>query len=123
MVLQSRRGKGKIICASILTGAFLLFCACLASAYTWNSSAGFFSHNCLYTFLNALKIADRTAVYGEAPRPGPHDRVISGSQLCVCASSNLKLYDGMSKIVLCAGIAGTIFIKPDTNGTDMVSHE
>ena len=123
MILKSRRGKGDIICVSILIGGLCLYGICLASESAWNPSAGFFPQSCLYNLLNALKSADRTAVYGDVPRAGLRDPVISAYHFCVGASSNLKWFDDRSGIVLQAGIADTIFEKTEPNGADMVSRE
>lgn len=123
MVLKSGREKGIILYASIFTGVLLVLGVCLASASTWNPSAGFFGENCLCSFLNALKIAEEAVVYGEVPRARLYDRVFSASQFCMGASSNLKLFEDRSECVLYAGIPGAIFEKPEPNGTDMVSLE
>ena len=125
MVLKSGREKGKIISASILIGALLVLGACFASASAlpWNPSAGFFSQNSLFTLLNALKIADITVVCGEAPMGRLRNQVIAVSQFCVCSSSNPKLFEGRSEILLYAHIAGSIFYEREPNGTDMISLE
>ena len=123
MTLKSRRVKGIVICASILISVLLLFGVCLASASAWNPSADFSPQNGLYTLLNALKTADRTAVYSETPRARLRDRVFQASHSCAAAYSNLKLFESRSGIVLYAGIAGTIFEKPEPRGADMVSRE
>ena len=123
MALKSRRGKDIIICASILIGVLLLLGVCLASASAWNPSADFSPRNCLYTLLNELKTADRTAVYCEAPRGRLRDRVISASHFYLASSSNLKLFEGRSEIVPYTGITGTVFEKPGPSGADMVSRE
>ena len=123
MVLKSGRENGKIISAPILIGVLLMLGVCLASASEWNPSFGFFSQNSLYTVLNALKIADRTAIYGEVPMGRLRDRVVAASQSCLCVSSNLKLFKGRSAIILYTRIAGTVFKGREPKGTDMISLE
>ena len=123
MILNSERKTGRIICASILTGVLLVFGVCFASASTWNTSARFFSGNCLYTFINALKIVDSTAICGETSRIRLRDQIFSDSGFCAVASFNLKFFEGWSEITPYSGIAGTLFEKPKPNGADMVSRE
>ena len=123
MVFKSGRGKGSIICASILIGALLSLGASLATASIWGLFAGFFPQNYLYTLLNALTTADRMAAYDEAPKGKLRGWINSPSQVCAGASSNLKLFEGRSVNALYARITGTVIEKSQPNGTDMVLRE
>ena len=123
MVSKSGRGKAKTICVSISISVLIMFGVCIASVTTWNPSSDFSPYYCLCDFLNVLKMADGTAARGEAPISGLRDQVISASQFCVGASSYTKIFEGRSGIGVCAGIAGTIFVKPEPNGVDVVSLE
>ena len=123
MVSNSGRERCRIICASVLAGVLLVFGVCFASASTWNPSARFFSGNCLYTFINELKITDSTAICGETSRIRLRDQIFSDSGFCAGASFCFKFFEDQSEITPYSGITGTIFEKPKPNGTDMVSRE
>ena len=123
MAFKSGRGKGNIICASTLVSVLLLLGVGLAAAPIWSPSAVFFPQNCLYTLLNAMKTADRTSVYYEAPRTRLRDWVNFASQLCAGAPSSLKLFEDRIEFTLYARIAGAMMEKPEPDGANMVLRE